>query len=73
MADAVYSRITGEDGYFDSRVVYVSETGPKNDRKKRLAVMDYDGANIQFLTDSSSIVLAPRFSPLGRPGAVHQL
>lgn len=65
VADAVYSRITGEGGYFDSRVVYVSETGPKNDRKKRLAVMDYDGANLQYLTDSSSIVLAPRFSPTG--------
>ncbi|MCG7573087.1 Tol-Pal system beta propeller repeat protein TolB [Phaeobacter sp. CNT1-3] len=65
VADAVYSRITGESGYFDSRVVYVSETGPKNDRKKRLAIMDYDGANVQFLTDSRSIVLAPRFSPTG--------
>lgn len=65
VADAVYGRITGETGYFDSRVVYVSEAGPKNDRKKRLAVMDYDGANVQFLTDSSSIVLAPRFSPSG--------
>ncbi|CUH52058.1 TolB protein [Shimia marina] len=65
VADAVYSRITGEGGYFDSRVVYVAETGPKNDRKKRLAVMDYDGANLQYLTDSSAIVLAPRFSPTG--------
>lgn len=65
VADAVYSRITGESGYFDSRVVYVSETGPKNERLKRLAIMDYDGANLQFLTDSSSIVLAPRFSPSG--------
>lgn len=65
VADAVYSRITGESGYFDSRVVYVSETGPKNERKKRLAIMDYDGANLQFLTDSRSIVLAPRFSPTG--------
>ena len=65
VADAVYSRITGEGPYFDSRVVYVSETGPKNARKKRLAIMDYDGANVQFLTDSSSIVLAPRFSPSG--------
>jgi TolB protein len=65
VADAVYSRITGEGGYFDSRVVFVSETGPKDDRKKRLAVMDYDGANVQYLTDSSSIVLAPRFSPSG--------
>jgi TolB protein len=65
VADAVYSRITGESGYFDSRVVYVSETGPKDDRKKRLAIMDYDGANLKFLTDSSSIVLAPRFSPTG--------
>jgi len=65
VADAVYSRITGEGGYFDSRVVFVSETGPKNDRRKRLAIMDYDGANIQYLTNSSSIVLAPRFSPAG--------
>ncbi|MDN5786889.1 Tol-Pal system beta propeller repeat protein TolB [Pseudorhodobacter sp.] len=65
VADAVYSRITGEGGYFDSRVVFVSESGPKNERAKRLAVMDYDGANIQYLTDSRSLVLAPRFSPTG--------
>ena len=65
VADAVYSRITGEGPYFDSRVVHVAETGPKNDRRKRLAIMDYDGANVQYLTDSSSIVLAPRFSPTG--------
>ncbi|WP_380057031.1 Tol-Pal system beta propeller repeat protein TolB [Falsihalocynthiibacter sp. SS001] len=65
VADAVYSRITGEGGYFDSRVVYVAETGPKNDRRKRLAVMDYDGANVQYLTGDSSLVLAPRFSPTG--------
>ena len=65
VADEVYSRITGEGSYFDSRVVYVSETGPKDDRKKRLAIMDYDGANTRYLTDSSAIVLAPRFSPTG--------
>ncbi len=65
VADAVYARITGEGGYFDSRVVYVAETGPKNDRRKRLAVMDYDGANPQYLTDDRAIVLAPRFSPTG--------
>jgi TolB protein len=65
VADAVYSRITGEGAYFDSRVVFVSETGPKNDRRKRLAIMDYDGANVQYLTDSASIVIAPRFSPTG--------
>ncbi|WP_095588282.1 Tol-Pal system beta propeller repeat protein TolB [Actibacterium ureilyticum] len=65
VADQVYSRITGEGAYFDSRVVFVAETGPKNDRKKRLGIMDYDGANIQYLTDSASIVLAPRFSPNG--------
>ena len=65
VADAAYSRITGEGGYFDSRVVYVAESGPKNARQKRLAVMDYDGANTQYLTDSSSLVLAPRFSPTG--------
>ncbi|MDQ2091122.1 Tol-Pal system beta propeller repeat protein TolB [Marimonas arenosa] len=65
VADAVYSRITGEGAYFDSRVVFVSESGPKDDRKKRLAIMDYDGANVQYLTDSRSIVLNPRFSPTG--------
>ena len=65
VADAVYSRITGEGGYFDSRVVFVAESGPKDARQKRLAVMDYDGANVSYLTDSSAIVLAPRFSPSG--------
>ncbi len=63
VADAVYSRLTGEKGYFDSRIVFVSESGPKNARRKRLAVMDYDGANVENLTDDASIVLAPRFSP----------
>ncbi len=65
VADIVYSRITGESGYFDSRVVFVSESGPKNARRKRLGIMDFDGANVQYLTDSSSLVLAPRFSPTG--------
>lgn len=65
VSDQVYTRITGEGGYFDSRVVYVEETGPKDARQKRLAIMDYDGANVQYLTDASSIVLAPRFSPTG--------
>ena len=65
VSDAVYSRITGEGAYFDSRMVFVSESGPKDARQKRLAIMDYDGANQQFLTDGSAIVLAPRFSPAG--------
>ncbi|MFD2174618.1 Tol-Pal system beta propeller repeat protein TolB [Rhodobacter lacus] len=65
VADVIYARITGESGYFDSRVVFVSESGPKDKRQKRLAVMDYDGANISYLTDSSTIVLAPRFAPQG--------
>ncbi|MEE2773822.1 MAG: Tol-Pal system beta propeller repeat protein TolB [Pseudomonadota bacterium] len=63
VADEVYSRVTGEGAYFDTRIVFVSESGPKNNRKKRLAVMDQDGANRTFLTGDESIVLAPRFSP----------
>jgi TolB protein len=62
-ADMVYTRLTGEGPYFDSRVVYVSETGPKNRRIKRLAIMDQDGANHRFLTNGQSIVLTPRFAP----------
>ena len=62
-ADLVYSRLTGETGYFDSRIVYVSETGPKTHRIKRLAVMDQDGAGHRFLTNGQSLVLTPRFAP----------
>ena len=62
-SDLVYSRLTGESGYFDSRIVYVAESGPRIKRVKRLAVMDQDGANHQFLTSGASLVLMPRFSP----------
>lgn len=63
IADAIYERLTGEKGYFDTRVVFVSETGPKNDRTKRLAIMDQDGANVRYLTRGDDLVLTPRFSP----------
>jgi TolB protein len=63
VADAIYKRITGEDGYFDTRIVYISETGPADRRIKRLAIMDQDGANHRFLTDGRYLVLTPRFSP----------
>ena len=62
-ADTIYARLTGEGPYFDSRVVYVSETGSKGRRIKRLAIMDQDGANHRFLTNGQSIVLTPRFAP----------
>jgi len=63
MADEIYKRLTGEDGYFDSRIVYVSESGPGKTRVKRLAIMDQDGANHKFLTNGRDLVLTPRFSP----------
>jgi len=62
-ADAIYSRLTGEGAYFDTRIVYVSETGPARRRIKRLAIMDYDGANHRFLTNGQFTVLTPRFAP----------
>ena len=63
ISDTIYSRVTGEGAYFDSRVVFVSETGPKDNRKKRLAIMDQDGANFRLLKHPPSLVIAPRFSP----------
>jgi TolB protein len=63
VSDAIYKRLTGEDGYFDTRIVYIAESGPANQRRKQLAIMDQDGANHQFLTDGSTLVLTPRFSP----------
>lgn len=63
MADKIYERLTGEKGYFDSRIVYVSETGPATKRIKRLAMMDQDGENHKFLTSGAAMVLTPRFSP----------
>lgn len=63
VSDAIYERLTGEKGYFDTRVVFVHESGIWTDRKKRLAIMDQDGANPTFLTDGVDLVLTPRFSP----------
>lgn len=62
-ADLVYSRLSGENPFFDSRIAYISETGPKSRRIKRLAVMDSDGANHAFLTSGQAIALTPRYSP----------
>ena len=63
ISDTIYMRVTGEGAYFDSRVVFVSETGPKDNRTKRLAIMDQDGANFRLLKHPPSLVIAPRFSP----------
>lgn len=63
IADAVYKQLTGEEGYFDTRIVYIAESGPASHRVKRLAIMDQDGANNRYLTDGRSLVLTPRFSP----------
>ncbi|QDM18387.1 Tol-Pal system protein TolB [Tardiphaga sp. vice352] len=63
ISDQIYERLTGEKGYFDSRVVFVDETGAKERRVKRLALMDQDGANVRYLTRGADLVLTPRFSP----------
>ncbi len=63
ISDSVFSRVTGEKGFFDSRVVFVDESGPKDKRRKRLAVMDMDGGNIKYLGGGDSLVVTPRFSP----------
>jgi TolB protein len=63
IADAVYKRVTGEEGYFDTRVAYVSESGPLTKRIKRIAIMDQDGANNRYITDGRTLAVTPRFSP----------
>jgi len=63
ISDAIYERVTGEKGYFDTRIVLISEGGPAKNRKKKLAVMDEDGANPTFLTQGAYMVLTPRFNP----------
>ncbi len=62
-ADLVYSRLSGENPFFDSRVAYIAESGPKDRRLKRLAVMDSDGENHRYLTTGQTIALTPRYSP----------
>ncbi len=63
ISDAIYQRVTGESGYFDTRIVFVAESGPFEKRVKRLAIMDEDGQNLRYLSDGSYMVLTPRFSP----------
>ena len=63
IADQIYERLTGEKGYFDTQIVFIDETGPKDHRNKRLAIMDQDGANVRLLSQGRELVLTPRFSP----------
>jgi len=63
ISDKIYERLTGEDGYFDTRIIYVAESGPKDRRTKKLAIMDQDGANTKYLTLGNELVLTPRFNP----------
>ena len=63
ISDKIYERLTGEDGYFDTRIIYVAESGPKDRRVKKLAIMDQDGANTKYLTLGNELVLTPRFIP----------
>ncbi|MFC6491008.1 Tol-Pal system beta propeller repeat protein TolB [Nitratireductor sp. GCM10026969] len=63
IADTIYEQFTGEKGYFDSQIVFIDESGPRDNRVKRLAIMDQDGANFRTLSDGSALVMTPRFSP----------
>ena len=72
IADQVYQRLTGEKGYFDTQVVFIDETGPKERRNKRLAMMDQDGANVRLLSQGRELVLTPRFSPTSQDIAYMQ-
>lgn len=65
VADQVYMRLTGETGYFDSRVVFIAESGARDARRKQVAIMDQDGDGVQYLTDGTALAFAPRFSPTG--------
>lgn len=63
MADAIYERLTGEEGYFDTQIVFIAETGPIQARIKRLAIMDQDGFGMRYLSDANTFVMSPHFSP----------
>ncbi len=63
MADAIYERLTGEIGYFDTQIVFIAETGPIHNRKKRMAIMDQDGYGMRYLSDEKTFVMSPHFSP----------
>ena len=63
MADAIYERLTGEIGYFDTQIVFIAETGPVHNRTKRLAIMDQDGYGMRYLSDKDTFVMSPHFSP----------
>ena len=63
MAEAIYERLTGEVGYFDTQIVFIAETGPVHDRVKRMAIMDQDGFGMRYLSDEDTFVMSPHFSP----------
>ena len=73
IADVIYQRLLGEQGYFDTRICYIAGTGPRDRQTKRLAIMDQDGENNRFLTDGRWLVLTPRFHPDARRDRLHEL
>ena len=73
MSDAIYASLAGDSGYFDSQVVFIAESGPKANRKKQLAIMDQDGANVQVLSSGNALTLAPRLSARPFDGHLYEL
>ena len=63
ISDIIYERLTGEKGYFDTKIAFIAEKGPADKRERKLAIMDQDGANLRYLTDGKSMAMTPRFSP----------
>ncbi|MGO4781580.1 hypothetical protein AB4084_39450, partial [Lysobacter sp. 2RAB21] len=66
ISDAIFTKVTGVGGFFDTRVVFVDESGTKENRRKRLAIMDQDGANVRYLTNGEVSVVTPRYSPVAQ-------
>lgn len=62
-ADMIYSNLTGEKPYFTSKILFIDETGPIDNRLKKVAIMDQDGANVAYLTNGEHLTVTPKIAP----------
>lgn len=61
LADDIYQKITGERGFFNTKIAYVKKSGNRFD----LIVADSDGQNEQSALTSREPIISPRWSPDG--------
>ena len=65
VSDTVFEKLTGIEGAFSTQIMYVTASGPLDERVFRLNVADADGHRVKTVLESDEPVLSATWSPDG--------